>query len=136
MFGKGRRKIEEAWARLPPDDPFVKQFAQPNEIVWNGVNAIDWTLPNKPGVPREACESLLVLTNQRLLIMHPTPSGEPGIMDLPLTSMAPAYAKKMGAQGILTLSVLNEAGGVRTREYSMPRAMAPLFAERLNSYLA
>lgn len=140
MFGRGRRqaeqsRAEQAWRQLPEDDDFVQRFADPGEVVWNGINAIDWTLRRQPGVPREFCESLLVLTDRRLLIMTRTPSGEPGIISFRLSSMRPATAKGLGAQGILTIHIRTDSGEWRSREYSMPRAVAPVFATRLNSYI-
>lgn len=135
MFGKKKRQAQQAraereWEQLPPDDPFVQEFGQPGETFLNGVNAIDWTKRQKPGTARDDCECLLVLTNQRVLICV----RDQGILEVAHERMHEPKVRTLGVQGFVTLT-FDDANGPYTREFSMHAAMAPVFADRLRSYL-
>lgn len=133
MFGSKTHKIRHAWRPLDPDDPFVEEFGEPGEMVWNGVSAIDWTKRLIPGTPREACESLLVLTNRRLLCMGQGAGGLE-IVEVRHEDGRPATVRTVGAQGIVTVHA-RFRGQWQEREYSMPRAMAQVFTEEMNTYM-
>lgn len=135
MFGKKKQMGQAAlglmWEELDAGDPFVQKFGAPGERFLTGVNAIDWTLRQRPGTAREECECLLVLSDRRLLICV----RNQGILEIAHARMHEPEVRTRGAQGFVTLT-FDDAEGPYSREFSMHAAMAPVFAKRLNEYRA
>lgn len=126
-----RETARDRWQPLPPDDPFVKEFGHPGEVIYDGLVVLDWDQRMTPGSVRATCERLIVVTSQRVLILD---QSRGDTMDVPYEGVRSIDHRQTGAQGFVSIQV--EAPGVPTHqfEFSMHKDVAPLLAERLRSF--
>jgi hypothetical protein len=126
-----REAVLDAWQPLPPDDPFVRSFAEPDEVVYNGVEAIDWAERMIPGTSRELTERLLVVTSRRLVVLAKT---EGGIMMLPWNAITNIGFRRSGFQGFINVDATTSDGAAGTLEWSLHHEVAPVVADKMREF--
>jgi len=104
--------------RLPPDHPLARlvtsAFGDPEEFVYEGIQAIDWHQRMTPGTPLAYAERVLVATSKRLLLFysdedsHDEGTGIPA-SEVPYARMRNASATTQGDTGWLRFDYLTEA---------------------------
>lgn len=127
-----RDGVWDRWQPLPPDDPFVSDVGLPGEVIYNGIEAVDWDERKTPGISREASERLLLVTSKRIIVIRKQ-SG--GMFEIAYDDLDSIVDRKMGMQGFVIVEVGSDMGRYR-REWSMHKDVAPVVAKKIREFWA